>query len=234
VGGEFLDLILEASPIVKIVLLLLVVASVVSWAVIVQKARALAGAAQDSEEFLDVYQRQTLEAAFEAARGLERSSLAVIFLSGCEAMSRLSREAGHESAGQLGPADHRRVGKVIERATRSERVHAEKGLTLLATVGSSAPFVGLFGTVVGIINTFQGIGSAGHASLAVVGPGMAEALVATAVGLLAAIPASVAYNVFLARVEEANDAAESFAHELADDLARLARPGGSQSAEEAE
>ena len=231
-GGEFLDLILESSLIVKMVLLLLIVASVVSWAVIVQKARALAGAAEDSEEFLDAYQQQTLEAAFEAARGLERSSLAVIFLSGCEAMSRLCREAGHDDAGLLGPADHRQVAKVIARAARSERRHAEKGLTLLATVGSSAPFVGLFGTVVGIINTFQGIGAAGNASLAVVGPGMAEALVATAVGLLAAIPASVAYNIFLGQVEQAHEAAEGFGAELAEDLAGLGKADGSESAEE--
>jgi len=232
VGGEFLDLILEASLVVQLVLLLLVVASVVSWALIVHKARSLAGAAEDSEEFLDAYQQESLEAAFEVARGLERSSLAVIFLAGCEAMRRISREAGHDDAGQLGPADHRRVAKVIARTVQGERQHAEKGLTLLATVGSSAPFVGLFGTVVGIINTFQGIGAAGNASLAVVGPGMAEALVATAVGLLAAIPASAAYNIFLAQVDEAGDAAESFAAEFTDDLARLGGIDDSASLEE--
>ncbi len=212
-GGELLDLVFQAGPIVKLVLAVLVLASVVSWALIVYKWRGLRGAEQDSEAFLDAYQHESLETVFERARGLGRSSLAVIFLSGCEAMNRQPSEAGAKPL--------RGLAKAIQWAARSEQLHNEWGLTFLATVGSSAPFIGLFGTVVGIINTFQGIGIAGNASLAVVGPGMAEALIATAVGLLAAIPASVAYNVFVARVDEINAAGELFATELAEDLARL-------------
>ena len=224
-GSNLLDLVSQAGPIVKLVLVVLVVASVVSWALIVQKWRALRGAAEDTEAFLDAYQHESLERVFELARELDRSSLAVIFLSGCEAMNRLAHEEAHESSKGLWAAQHRNLAKDIEWAARREHQHNDRGLTFLATVGSSAPFVGLFGTVVGIINTFHGIGVAGNASLAVVGPGMAEALIATAVGLLAAIPASVAYNVFVVRVDEANAAGELFAVELAEDLGRLGTDG---------
>jgi len=225
VGGDFIGLISQAGTVVQLVLLVLVVASVVSWALIVQKWRALRAAAEDSEAFLDAYREQPLEAVFEVARELDRSSLAVVFLSGCEAMNRIARGEGQQSPQELGPAQHRSLAKAIQWAASRERQHNDRGLTFLATVGSSAPFIGLFGTVVGIINTFQGIGLAGNASLAVVGPGMAEALIATAVGLLAAIPASAAYNVFAAWVEEANIEGEIFAVELAEDLAQLGLGG---------
>ena len=224
-GGDFVGLVSQAGTVVQLVLLVLVVASVVSWALIVQKWRVLRGAAADSEAFLDAYRHEPLEAVFEVARELDRSSLAVVFLSGCEAMNRIGRDVGQQSPQELGPAQHRSLAKAIQWAASRERQHNDRGLTFLATVGSSAPFIGLFGTVVGIINTFQGIGIAGNASLAVVGPGMAEALIATAVGLLAAIPASVAYNVFAARVEEANSEGELFALELAEDLAQLGLGG---------
>ena len=99
-----------------------------------------------------------------------------------------------------------------------ERWRLERGLAFLGTVGSSAPFVGLFGTVVGIITTFQSIGRAGSASLAVVGPGMAEALIATGVGLLAAIPATIAYNVFATRLDSLDSALDLYGEELIEDL----------------
>jgi biopolymer transport protein TolQ len=213
VGIELLDLVAQAGLIVKLVLAILVLASVISWALIVYKWRGLRGAERDTTAFLEAYQNEPMERVFEVARDLGRSPLAVIFLSGCEA---LNRPPGESTGAPL-----RGLEKAIQWAARGERQHNERGLTFLATVGSSAPFIGLFGTVVGIINTFQGIGVAGNASLAVVGPGMAEALIATAVGLLAAIPASMAYNVFVARVEDANAAGELFAVELAEDLADL-------------
>ena len=223
VGIELLDLVSQAGLIVKLVLALLVLASVISWALIVYKWRTLRGSEQDTAVFLDAYQNEPMERVFELARDLGRSPLAVIFLSGCEAMNRPPAEPGS--------APLRGLDKAIQWAARDERQHSERGLTFLATVGSAAPFIGLFGTVVGIINTFQGIGVAGNASLAVVGPGMAEALIATAVGLLAAIPASMAYNVFVARVEDVNAAGELFALELAEDLAGLNSSGPLEVAE---
>jgi len=234
VGGELLDLVSQAGLIVKLVLVALLGASIFSWALIVYKWRALRAAAEDTQAFLDSYRHDSLEAVFEAARELGRSSLAVVFLSGCEVMQRGTRPEDQELAAESASAHDRKLSRAVEWAARSERQYAERGLTFLATVGSSAPFVGLFGTVVGIINTFQGIGAAGNASLAVVGPGMAEALIATAVGLLAAIPASVAYNVFIARIEESNTLTELFARELVEDLTRLGASDLRQTAEAAE
>jgi len=228
VGGEFLDLVLQAGLVVKLVLLLLLAASILSWALIGYKWRALRGAEEDDSTFLDAYRHDPLDTVFEAARDLDRSPLAVIFLSGCEVMKRNPRPEGEGDSSESALAYRRKLTRAIQWAARGERQHAERGLTFLATVGSSAPFVGLFGTVVGIINTFQGIGVAGNASLAVVGPGMAEALIATAVGLLAAIPASVAYNVFIAGIEENNSAGELFAEELAEDLVTLRAQGAAQ------
>lgn len=233
-GGELLDLVSQAGLVVKLVLLVLLGASVFSWALIAYKWRALRGGAEDTEAFLEAYRHDTLEVVFEAARELGRSSLAVIFLSGCEVMQRGAQSEDQKLTPELASAHARKLSRTIQWAARSERQHAERGLTFLATVGSSAPFVGLFGTVVGIINTFQGIGAAGNASLAVVGPGMAEALIATAVGLLAAIPASVAYNVFIARIEENNALTGLFARELIEDFVRLDARGAPQVGEAAE
>ena len=98
----------------------------------------------------------------------------------------------------------------------------ERGLNFLATTGSAAPFIGLFGTVIGIINAFQGIGEAGSASLAVVAPGIAEALIATAVGLFAAIPATIFYNIFVGRLRGIAQAIDLFTVEYETDLRRMA------------
>ena len=102
-----------------------------------------------------------------------------------------------------------------------QRARLDRYLPFLATVGSASPFIGLFGTVVGIIATFQSIGASGNASLAVVGPGMAEALIATGVGLAAAIPATIAYNAFVGRIDSIANQVELFSAELEADLAHL-------------
>jgi biopolymer transport protein TolQ len=218
---DLLDLVLQAGLIVKLVLLVLAVFSVVSWGIIVAKWRELKNAMRDSEAFLEVYHQEPFEAAYDAARHLDRSPLAVIFLTSCNEMSRLAKEAGQSVLQTLDDAQHRSVTKIISWTAARERQRLERGLTYLATVGSAAPFIGLFGTVVGIIGTFQGIGQAGNASLAVVGPGMAEALIATAVGLLAAIPATMAYNSFASRVDAITSSIDLYASELEEDLARL-------------
>ncbi len=228
VGTDVLDLVLQAGLIVKLVLVLLAVFSVVSWGIIATKWRELRNAAQDSEAFLEVYHNEPFEAAFEAGRHLDRGPLAVIFLSSCNELRVLAEAAGQTALSRLDEAQQRKVGKVITWSTARERKRLERGLTFLATVGSSAPFIGLFGTVVGIVTTFQGIGRAGSASLAVVGPGIAEALIATGVGLLAAIPATIAYNAFVSRIDEMIDAMSLFSAEFQDDLALLGpgRPAG--------
>ena len=218
---DLLDLVMQAGLIVKLVLLVLAVFSVASWAIIATKWTELKSAAQDSEAFLEVYHQEPFEAAFDAARHLDRSPLAVVFLTSCNEISRLAQESGVRSLGRLDEEQRRAVRKTIAWTAGRERQRLERGLTFLATVGSSAPFIGLFGTVVGIISTFQSIGAAGSASLAVVGPGMAEALIATGVGLLAAIPATMAYNAFLARIDVLDQSIGLFSSELEEDLAHL-------------
>ena len=106
-----------------------------------------------------------------------------------------------------------------------EALRLERGLGFLATTGSAGPFIGLFGTVIGIINAFQNIGQTGSASLAVVAPGIAEALIATAVGLFAAIPATIFYNVFIVEVRSLSISIDLFAAEYEDDLRRLSGSG---------
>ncbi len=218
---------MQASLIVKAVLVILAVFSVVSWGIIAVKWIELRRARQDGEAFLEVYHHEAFEAAFDAARHLDRSPLAVIFLTGCNELSRLARVAGAPSLTHLEAEHLVALRKSISWSARRERERLERGLTFLATVGSAAPFIGLFGTVVGIVNTFQGIGMAGNASLAVVGPGMAEALVATAIGLLAAIPATMAYNAYVARIDALSAGIDLFGEEFEGDLARM---GGAQQA----
>jgi len=221
VSYDVLTLVLRASLIVQLVLLLLLVFSVVSWAVIVAKWRELRNAEQDSEAFLEVYHREPFEAAFEAGRQLDRSPLAIVFPTCCNEMSRFTRGGAGPASRRLEATQLRALSKSISWSAMREVHRLERGLAFLATVGSSAPFIGLFGTVVGIIGTFHSIGQAGNASLAVVGPGMAEALVATAFGLLAAIPASVFYNHFVARIESIQESIGIYAGELEEDLGRL-------------
>jgi biopolymer transport protein TolQ len=213
VSFDLLDLVFEAGPIVQLVLLLLALMSVVSWAIIATKWRELAGAAKDSEAFLDVYHSRSLEECYDAARGLRRGPLAVIFLAVRAELARQVQRGGAER----GPVA---VRGQLSWAAAKETQRLERGLSFLATTGSSAPFIGLFGTVIGIIQAFQGIAEAGSASLAVVAPGIAEALIATAIGLLAAIPATIFYNLFVGRVDAINASIELFAGELEEDVGR--------------
>ena len=219
-GFDAFGLILQAGLIVKLVLALLVVFSIVSWTIIATKWRELRGAAQDSEAFIEVYQEGPMETAYEAARSLDRSPLAVLYLESCTEMGRLASATGR-TLDQLDDQQVRNVERRLRWSGAREVERLERGLSFLATTGSSAPFIGLFGTVIGIIQAFQGIAEAGSASLAVVAPGIAEALIATAVGLFAAIPASIFYNVFVGRIEGLNASIDVFQGELSTDLKRL-------------
>ena len=214
------DLVWQASWLVQLVILLLVVASIVSWAAIFFKWRELKGAEQDSEAFLEVYHEGTPDASYEAARELDRGPLPAVFLAVWTELQRMAKYGGRAADGALDEPQLHRLSRVIAWASSEEALRLENRLSFLATVGSASPFIGLFGTVVGIINAFTGIGAAGSASLAVVAPGIAEALIATAVGLFAAIPATIFYNVFVARLRELRAVIDLFADELEGDLRR--------------
>ena len=213
-----LELILRASLVVQLVLLALAAASVASWAVILYKARELSRAERATEEFLEAYVERPIDAAYGVAKSSSGSPLAQVFAAGYRELARLDKLKNAKAG-----VTQEQVESVLQRLVwvqTAERHRLERGLSFLATVGSSAPFVGLFGTVLGIMNSFRDIGAAGTASLAVVAPGIAEALFATAVGLFAAIPAVIAYNYQGARLNRLLDRLEDFRLEYADSLRR--------------
>ena len=221
---DALGLIWQASWLVQLVILLLAVLSVVSWTIIAFKSRELRRAEQDSGAFVEVYHEGSLDAAYAAARDLDRSPLASIFLAAYGEMNRLARLTGNRTPGRIDEGHFHVISRQIGWTGSREALRLERGLPFLATTGSAAPFVGLFGTVIGIINAFQGIGRAGSASLAVVAPGIAEALIATAIGLFAAIPATVFYNYFVGELRRITTAIDLFSADFESDLRRLVRP----------
>ncbi len=213
---DLISLILQAGLIVKLVLFVLLIFSLTSLTIIVVKWWELRAADQDSEAFLEVYRREGFRETFDAARHLDRSPLAVVFLTTGSELQR-AREADASKRSHSGLVTE--LARSIAWASNAQVRRLERGMPFLATTGSATPFIGLFGTVVGIIAAFQSIGVAGQASLAVVGPGIAEALVATAVGLLAAIPATIAYNAFGGRIDAILAMLEQFSSQFEEDLA---------------
>ena len=182
-------LFLRADWVVKSVIILLIVCSIFSWALIFDKIRLFKNINSSIEEFEKKFWKAKSAESFNNSLTVNSDDPAIkIFKS---AMAELIKTKRQSSAIQSA-----RVGKMLEIATDTEMKKVEKNLTFLATVGSTAPFIGLFGTVWGIMNSFQSIAISRNTSLAIVAPGIAEALFATALGLLAAIPAVVAYNKF--------------------------------------
>ncbi|MBI5485202.1 MAG: protein TolQ [Deltaproteobacteria bacterium] len=185
--------------IVKIVLLILIGFSVVSWAIIMFKLFQVHRANSESVRFMDFFWKsKRFDAIASQVDRFASSPLTVLFNEGYGELKKVV-EGGGTSEGSalstdLGGVEN--VSRALRRATNSEITRLEKYLTFLATTGSTSPFIGLFGTVWGIMTAFEGIGRTGSASLAVVAPGIAEALIATAIGLVAAIPAVMAYNHF--------------------------------------
>ena len=219
---DLISLILQAGLIVKLVLLVLLLFSFSSLTIMYVKWRELRAADQDSEAFLEVYRRDSWSEVYDAATHLDRSPLAVVFLTtAAELQAARAREAGDRARARLVVQLERSIAWAASAQVR----RLERGMPFLATTGSATPFIGLFGTVVGIIQAFQSIGEAGQASLAVVGPGIAEALVATAVGLLAAIPATIAYNSFGGRIDSVLAMLERFSDQFETDIADVVQGG---------
>jgi biopolymer transport protein TolQ len=220
-----LALIAQASWVVQLVMLLLAAFSILSWAVIVFKWRELRGANEDDEAFLEVFHEGSYEESYRAAHECDRGPLPAIFLTAHGERVRVQKYAGRKPDAPLDESQVERIARRIHWTASEEVRRLESRLGLLATTGSSAPFIGLFGTVIGIIDAFENIGKAGSASLAVVAPGIAEALIATAIGLFAAIPATIFYNVFVGRLREITSSVDLFAHELEEDLRRESARG---------
>ncbi len=205
-------LIVEASLVVKLVLLVLVFFSVFSWAIIVHKRRTLKTAALQSKTFLDIFEKsRNLTEVNEAAKRYPQSPIAGIFQAGYKELSYLAKSNPRIT---LTPANVESLGHALKKAANNEISKLERLMSFLATTGSVTPFIGLFGTVWGIMDAFHKIGIVRSASLVTVAPGIAEALIATAVGLFAAIPAVIAYNAYLSRIKDLISDMEDFSSEF--------------------
>jgi biopolymer transport protein TolQ len=211
-----LALILQAGVFAKGVLALLFVMSVVCWAIMWGRWRLLRGVTRADEAFARAFRarRGLAEVRLTAAQHPD-SVLGRLAVTGLGVLSERGREAAHADAGGL---------ELATRAMQRARVHEmeilERNLAFLATTGSVSPFLGLMGTVWGVMTAFLNIGVQGSASLIVVAPGIAEALIATLAGLAAAIPATVGYNHFVSRVRSIDNLAAAFITEFADVAAR--------------
>lgn len=218
----------SAGPVAKAVLLLLLAFSIISWAIIIQKFLLFRKTKKQTAAFLSVFFEQRNLAVISAeAKGYAYSPLARMFLAGYRAVRSHQRayQAGNPHGTLLedeeAAAPPASINEIIEelrstlaRVAAEEVARLERALTFLATTGSTTPFIGLFGTVWGVMGAFHGIGARGSTSIGVVAPGIAEALIATAAGLAAAIPAVIAYNYYVNRVKAAATQMDSFADEF--------------------
>ena len=211
--GELWHLVAETQIVARIVLLILIAFSIFSWAIIIQKYRAFRAARVKSEEFLKIFrQGKKLSEIRTACRTLRSSPLPEVFVAGYQEIE--NQAVVSENPGKPRIRSLTAVQRALQIASSVELTRMEKWLTGLATTGAVTPFVGLFGTVWGIIDAFQGLGAAGTASLRSVAPGIAEALITTAAGLFAAIPAVMAYNQFLQRLKEFGALMDNFSLEF--------------------
>lgn len=215
-----LELVLEASIIVQIVMILLLLASIVSWAIMLRKRSELRGAQAEADRFEEAFWSggdlsamfRSIDQSRRVTKGMEN-----IFEQGFREFTRM-RQHGAVDAEQL--IEGSRRGMRVALLRESDRL--EHSLSMLATIGSTSPYVGLFGTVWGIMNAFHGLGNVQQATLAMVAPGIAEALIATAMGLFAAIPAVIAYNRYADQVSRIELRYDTFVEELSTILQRHA------------
>ena len=226
------DTFLQAGPVVKLTLLVLVLLSVACWGIILYKYLALRRVQRNGEIFADLFSKaSSLMEVYHASKNIPHSPLLEVFEAGYRELSRFvsssgtaSAQPGTDPAGvSLKVGGVGNVDRAMQKAKSRANTQLEKHLTFLATTGSTAPFIGLFGTVWGIMTAFRSIGITGSANLATVAPGIAEALVATAVGLFAAIPAVAAYNFFVHRVRVVAKDLENFSTDLINAIERHLR-----------
>ncbi len=209
-GGEIANLVSETGPVAKVVLGVLLFASVFSWALIVQKYQLMGRARTQSSRFQRAFRKATrLQDVAAVSEQFKPSPLVSVFEGGYEELKK-----------QGGLRNPVAVQRAMQIASSEELTRIERRLPWLATIGSVTPFIGLFGTVWGIIDAFHGLGTAGAATLRAVAPGISEALITTAAGLFAAIPAVIAYNVFLNQVREFGSRMDDFSLEMMNTIER--------------
>jgi len=220
---DIVNMIRNAGPVVQFVMLLLLFFSIMSWAIILIKYRYIRRAYKESADFTDFFWKsRDLSNAFAKAKQLPGSPVARIFRIGYVELKKMSQSAtpasqavNRQASNKNMSLDARFTGtdnikRALRRAITTEMTRMSQMVPFLATTGNTAPFIGLFGTVWGIMHSFAGIGQKGSANLAVVAPGISEALVATAAGLAAAIPAVIAFNYFRSKISVVESELQSF------------------------
>src|ERR1700722_9831765 len=201
VVGEIVDLVGETGPVAKVVLLILLIFSVISWAIILSKWSLVRRARVQSGRFVRAFRKaQRLQDVSAVAEQFKPSPLVAVF------------EGGYAEARRQGSTEA--IRRSMQIAVSEEVSRLERNLPWLAITGAVTPFIGLFGTVWGIIDAFHGLGTAGAATLRAVAPGISEALITTAAGLVAAIPAVIAYNLIGASIRELAARSDDFALEV--------------------
>ncbi|MCW8879618.1 MAG: protein TolQ [Kangiellaceae bacterium] len=209
---SIISLFLEASVVVQLVMIGLVLLSVISWAMIIERSRGLKKAVNDGNKFEErFWSGIDLSKLYNdlTARQTQPMGMELLFMAGYREFARLRKQSG-TSAQAVMDGTHRAMRVAFSREIDKVEVH----LSFLATVGSTTPYVGLFGTVWGIMNSFIALGSVKQATLTMVAPGIAEALIATAMGLFAAIPAVIFYNRFTHQVQRIETQYENFVEEF--------------------
>ncbi len=206
-----LDAILQASLIVQLTLLILVLLSVFCWSVAFYKFKQFSTVSKTNGRFIDTFWKtSSLDTLYEEVELYRNSPIARVFQAGYLEMQKLANQKKNHEESQWHLSGSDNLERELRKAIDLEVSLLESHLTLLATTGSTGPFIGLFGTVWGIMTSFHKIGQTGSASLAVVAPGISEALVATAIGLAAAIPAVVLYNHFISKIKREEMALNNF------------------------
>jgi biopolymer transport protein TolQ len=213
---SFMTLFWHAHFVVKFVMLGLLAASVWSWAIIVDKTMLFGRTKREMDKFEETFwSGQSLEDLYRGLVNTPVSGMSAVFVAAMREWKR-----SFEGSGRSVMSLSQRIDKVLDVTIQREAERLESKLLVLATIGSSAPFIGLFGTVWGIMNSFRSIAASKNTSLAVVAPGIAEALFATAIGLFAAIPAVIAYNKLQAQAAKSQARLEGFADEFSAILSR--------------
>ncbi|MGD0277988.1 MAG: protein TolQ [Smithella sp.] len=216
-NGSLLNMVLDAGVVVKFVLLVLFIFSVVSWAIIFLKYSYYRKIKKENEVFNANYLKSNkLSEVMPAAKKYSYSTTAEVFRVGYTELTKINKQEFQAAQGndEMSLSSLDNLERSMNKASNTEMTKLENALGFLATTGSASPFIGLFGTVWGIMDTFKGIGARGSATLAVVAPGISEALITTAAGLAAAIPAVIFYNYFLNQSKNMVQEMENFAAEF--------------------
>ena len=223
-AGGLWQLILQSGWTAKGVLAVLLGFSILSWGIIFSKLRTFRKVTRQSQDFYSLFKNsQRLSDVYKATDDYPLSPIAGVFKSGYEELSeqvRASQSIEHSPTQSIVErtriSSTQRVQRAVQRSAQTKLTELESSLSWLATTGAIAPFVGLFGTVIGIINAFQGLGAGSASTIQAVAPGISEALVTTAAGLFAAIPAVIGYNHCLGKLRETGHAAGQFTSEFLD------------------